>query len=75
MFGPSHPTPHTPGEQPLAKMLAWRGKLERGGGPQFSQVAAPPSTIHRIFLYIMYTVEGQERWLCWEGWARASVTK
>lgn len=45
------------------------------GVPQFSQVVPPPSTIHRIFLYIMYTEEGQEQWLCWEGWARASVTK
>lgn len=52
-------------------MLAWRGKLGRGEGvPQLSQATLPPSTIHRIFLYIMYMVEGQGRWPCWGGWAR-----
>lgn len=47
------------------------------GVPRFSQAALPPSTIHRIFLYIMYTVEGQGRWPCWGAGPgdRASVTK
>lgn len=45
-------------EWPLAKILAWRRDMGGEGDPQLSEAAPPPSTIHRLFLYIMYKVEG-----------------
>lgn len=56
---PSHPTPNALGRKwPLAKILAYKGGFGGEGVPQLSEAAPPPSTIHRLFLYIMYKVEG-----------------
>ena len=68
-------------EWPLAKILACEGGLAgRGKGvPQLSEAAPPPSTIHRLFLYIMYKVEGAGAMAMEAGigarWGRETVTK
>lgn len=57
------------------RFRAGRGK----GVPQLSEAAPPPSTIHRLFLYIMYKVEGAGAMAMEAGigarWGRETVTK
>lgn len=65
-------------EWPLAKILACEGGVGGEGVPQLSEATPPPSTIHRLFLYIMYKVEGAGLWP-WRGdqgeMGRETVTK
>lgn len=46
----------------FSKDLGLYGGLGREGFPQLSEATRPPSTIHRLFLYIMYKVEGAGLW-------------